>query len=167
MQLHDLPWPTDELERLGGAQVEMRVTLSYFVEPNPSSRGWQSKFRYQSYALRFAVRGSTEDEEQFKRRINRLERVPDEDADFSDPDTSRWKYGAQLRARGCLHSDTWTGTAQQLAAKAQIAVFPVGGWWKDWEEMQQWDTEARYSLIVSLRVSDEIEADRRVRSKAE
>lgn len=159
MQLHDLPWPADELERLGGAQVAMRVTLSYFVEPNPSSRGWQSKFRYQSYALRFAVKGSTEEEEQFKRRINRLERAPDEDADFSDPDATRWKYGARLRARGCLHSDTWTGTAQQLAAKAQIAVFPVGGWWKDWEQMQQWDTEARYSLIVSLRVSDDIEAD--------
>src|SRR5256885_8145814 len=39
--------------------VEMRVTLSFFVEPNPSRRGWQSKFRYQSHGLRFADRKST------------------------------------------------------------------------------------------------------------
>ncbi len=159
MQLHDLPWPADELERLGGARVEMRVTLSYFVEPNPSSRGWQSKFRYQSYALRFAVRGASEEEDHFMRRINKLERDEDEDADYGDPDKDQWRYGAQLRTRGSLHSDTWSGTAAQLAAKAQIAVFPVGGWWKDWKELHQWDETARYALLISLRVSEDIDAD--------
>ncbi|CAI8692278.1 Peptidase_S8 domain-containing protein [Burkholderia sp. IT-111MI5] len=159
MQLHDLPWPTEELESLGGAQVEMRVTLSYFVEPNPSSRGWQSKFRYQSYALRFAVKGASEEEHHFMRRINKLERDEDEDADYGDPDKNQWRYGAQLRARGSLHSDVWTGTAAQLAAKAQIAVFPVGGWWKDWKELRQWDETARYALLISLHVSEDIDAD--------
>ena len=159
MQLHDLPWPTDELHRLGPAQVELRVTLSYFVEPNPSSRGWQSKFRYQSYALRFAVKGATEDDDQFMRRINKLERNPEEDADYGDPEIAQWKYGAQLRARGSLHSDVWTGTAAQLASKAQIAVFPVGGWWKDWKELKQWNSTARYALLVSLRFADTVETD--------
>jgi len=28
-----------QLEALGDAEVEMRVTLSYFIEPNPSERG--------------------------------------------------------------------------------------------------------------------------------
>jgi len=137
----------------------MRITLSYFVEPNPSSRGWQSKFRYQSYALRFAVKAATEDDDQFKRRINKLERIPDEDAAFSDPDAGQWRYGAQLRARGSLHSDVWTGTAAQLASKSKIAVFPVGGWWKDWKSLKQYETEARYSLIVSLSVSEDIDTD--------
>ncbi|SAL18528.1 hypothetical protein AWB64_01259 [Caballeronia sordidicola] len=159
MQLHDMPWPMDELLQLGEVPVELRVTLSYFVEPNPSSRGWLSKFRYQSYALRFAVRGATEDEVQFKARINRLERTQTEDSGFGDPDVANWKYGAQLRARGSLHSDTWTGTAAQLATKSQIAVFPVGGWWKDWKEVRQWDSEARYALVVSLKVADDIETD--------
>ncbi|WP_241754372.1 S8 family peptidase [Cupriavidus basilensis] len=159
MQLHDLPWPVEELQRLGAAQVELRITLSYFVEPNPSSRGWQSKFRYQSYALRFAVKAATEDDDQFKRRINKLERVPEEDAAFNDPDVGQWRYGAQLRARGSLHSDIWTGTAAQLGSKSKIAVFPVGGWWKDWKEAKQYDSEARYSLIVSLRASDDIDTD--------
>lgn len=39
MHLHRLPWPLKELESLGETQVEMRVTLSYFIEPNPSERG--------------------------------------------------------------------------------------------------------------------------------
>ncbi|MGA4332491.1 S8 family peptidase [Ralstonia nicotianae] len=159
MQLHDLPWPVAELERLGGRTVEMRVTLSYFVEPNPSSRGWQSKFRYQSFALRFAVKSATEDDEQFKRRINKLERVPEDGAEFNDPDSAQWRYGYQLRSLGSLHSDVWTGTAAQLASKSKIAVFPVGGWWKDWKQMQQYDTEAHYSLIVSLKVAEDIDAD--------
>jgi hypothetical protein len=32
----------------------MRVTLSYFIEPNPSSRG-RSKYSYESHGLRFAA----------------------------------------------------------------------------------------------------------------
>ncbi|ABE32846.1 subtilase family protein [Paraburkholderia xenovorans LB400] len=159
MQLHDLPWPVEELLQLGEAQVELRITLSYFVEPNPSSRGWLSKFRYQSYALRFAVKGATEDANQFRARINRLERLQIEDSGFGDPDVVQWKYGAQLRARGSMHSDVWVGTAAQLATKSQIAVFPVGGWWKDWKEARQWDSEARYALVVSLKVADNIETD--------
>jgi hypothetical protein len=156
--LHDLPWPVGELNALGAAQVELRVTLSYFVEPNPSSRGWQSKFRYQSHALRFAVKAATEDAAEFRRRINKAERLEDETG-FIDPDSGQWRYGWQLRARGSLHSDVWTGTAAQLASKSQLAVFPVGGWWKDWKELRQWSETARYSLVVSLKVADDIDTD--------
>ncbi len=46
MNLHALPWPKEELEVLQDAKVQMRVTLSYFVEPNPSARGAASKFHY-------------------------------------------------------------------------------------------------------------------------
>ena len=35
MHLHDLPWPKDTLQTIGEADVELTVTLSYFVEPNP------------------------------------------------------------------------------------------------------------------------------------
>jgi hypothetical protein len=34
MNLHQLPWPRDELLALGDQDVELRLTLSYFVEPN-------------------------------------------------------------------------------------------------------------------------------------
>ena len=53
MHLHDLPWPTNALESLGETEVEMRVTLSYFIEPNPSQRGVRSRYRYESHGLRF------------------------------------------------------------------------------------------------------------------
>lgn len=33
MNLHSLPWPKDELEALQDTPVEMRITLSYFIEP--------------------------------------------------------------------------------------------------------------------------------------
>jgi len=51
MNLHRLPWPLQELETLGETQVEMRVTLSYFIEPNPSQRGFSARYRYESHGL--------------------------------------------------------------------------------------------------------------------
>ncbi|NLE55682.1 MAG: S8 family peptidase, partial [Lentisphaerae bacterium] len=44
MNLHRLPWPQESLEALGETLVEMRVTLSYFIEPNPSERGFRSRY---------------------------------------------------------------------------------------------------------------------------
>lgn len=163
MKLHELPWPAAELEALGAAHVEMRVTLSYFVEPNPSRRGWQSKFRYQSHGLRFAVKGSTEDEERFTQRINKADREEAEDLDeneqMNDPDRHQWDIGAQLRARGSVHSDVWKGTAAQLRDKSHIAIFPVGGWWKDWPGAARAGVPVQYSLVVSLSILEGIDID--------
>ncbi|ALT79280.1 hypothetical protein AT984_20855 [Paucibacter sp. KCTC 42545] len=162
LKLHALPWPAQALRDLGGSNVEMRVTLSYFIEPNPSRRGWQSKFRYQSHGLRFAVKGASETEDRFNQRINKLER---EEADLdgaesmSDPDRMDWEIGAQLRSRGSLHSDVWTGTAAALADKSHVAVFPVGGWWKDWNGSGRAGVSVPYSLVISIRPLDEIAAE--------
>jgi hypothetical protein len=38
MMLHDLPWPDEALEGLGQQIVQMKVTLSYFIEPNPGEQ---------------------------------------------------------------------------------------------------------------------------------
>ena len=163
MQLHDLPWPADELRRLSEKRVEMHTTLSYFVEPNPTSRGWLSKYRYQSFALRFAVKGATEEDDAFLQRVNKLRREAAEDeetsGDYGDPDNANWRFGPQMRTRGSVHSDVWTGTAEQLAAKGQIAVIPIGGWWRYWKEAKQYGMQARYALVVSLRVAEDIAAD--------
>ena len=56
MRPHPLPWPTEALQALENADVSMRVTLSYFVEPSPGARGWTPRYGYQSHGLRFAVR---------------------------------------------------------------------------------------------------------------
>ena len=162
LNMHALPWPVEELQRIADKSVALRVTLSYFVEPNPSRRGWQSKFRYQSHGLRFAVKGSTETDERFGQRINKLEREEREEGDdeaLGDPDVAHWFLGAQLRSRGSIHSDEWRGTAAQLAAKSHIAVFPVGGWWKDWKDSERYMTQVRYALVVTLEVIEDVDVD--------
>lgn len=167
VNLHALPWPIAELQALGEAAVELRVTLSYFVDPNPSQRGWQSKFRYQSHGLRFAVKGATESAEEFSKRINMLERetaAEDSEQDgpretFRNEDATGWFLGAKLQSRGSVHSDVWMGTAAQLAAKSHVAVYPVGGWWKDWKGAGQPTRSVRYALIVSLEVAETLDVD--------
>lgn len=156
--LHALPWPTSELLALGETDVELKITLSYFIAPNPSRRGWQSKFRYQSHGLRFAVKGSTESDSDFAKRINKIERQKGESG-LKDPDVAGWFLGFQVRSRGSIHSDTWSGSAADLAEKSDIAIFPVGGWWKDWKDAKGYDQEIRYSLVVSLSITDTSEVD--------
>jgi hypothetical protein len=70
-----------------------------------------------------------------------------------------WRFGPRIRSRGSIHSDVWTGTAEQLSLKNQIAIVPVGGWWKYWKSVKQHAMEARYALVVSLRVGEDIAAD--------
>lgn len=161
MNLHDLPWPAGELLALGETPVQMRVTLSYFVEPNPSQRGWQSKFRYQSHGLRFAVRGATETLDLFNLRINKIEReLADGDIEsMTDPDTGGWALGTKLQSHGSIHSDVWSGTAAALAQKSHLAVYPVGGWWKDWKEAGRALKRVHYALVVSLEVEESVGVD--------
>lgn len=161
LKLHALPWPKAQLESLGGASVALRATLSYLIEPNPSRRGWQSKYRYQSHGLRFAVKSSLESQSRFLTRINQIERelLGSTDETLSDADSNEWDFGANLRSRGSVHSDVWTGTGAQLAEKSDIAIYPVGGWWKDWKESDRASSKVRYSLVVSLEVLDEVDID--------
>ncbi|HEV2947523.1 MAG TPA: S8 family peptidase, partial [Gemmataceae bacterium] len=81
MGLHRLPWPNRELLELGEEPVEMRITLSYFVEPKPGRSGGfaRTRHRYQSHGLRFEVRRPTETHEQFRQRVNRAARSEDEE----------------------------------------------------------------------------------------
>lgn len=158
LNIHDLPWPTEKLGELGGSRVELRVTLSYFIEPNPARRGWQSNFRYQSHGLRFAIKAATETLETFTQRINKLERDAEQGV-MTDADLDGWTLGPNVRSRGSLHSDIWTGTAAALAAKSHIAIFPVGGWWKDWKDSKRASRDVRYSLAITLRVVDDVDVD--------
>lgn len=134
----------------------MRVTLSYFVEPNPARRGWEHKFRYQSHGLRFDVKTPTESVDEFKKRLNR-ERWEEEagrSSVTSSGDSSDWYFGKQIRSKGSLHSDIWEGTAVALAERNQIAVFPVVGWWREKHTQGHTKKNARYSLIVSISTPD-------------
>lgn len=162
MNIHNLPWPKSELEQLGEAEVSLKITLSYFIQPNPSRRGWHSKFRYQSHGLRFAVRGAGETEERFHQRINDIKRDEmgdDREESMPDPDNEGWLLRRTLRSQGSLHCDTWYGLASELANKSEIAVFPVGGWWKELADRTQENRRVRYALVVSLDVSTIADVD--------
>src|SRR5690606_21472063 len=52
----------------------------------------------------------------------------------------------KLPDRLSVHSDTWSGTAAELAECGVIAVFPVTGWWKERPHLNCWNRQARYSL---------------------
>jgi hypothetical protein len=150
MHLHELPWPQAVLESLGETPVQLRVTLSYFVEPNPARRGWKKRHRYQSHALRFDVKGALETIEELRKRLNKQALDDEEERPTTAADSS-WYLGDHARNRGSLHSDIWTGTAADLAERGVIAVFPVSGWWKDLPARDRSDKEgARYALVVSI-----------------
>ena len=155
INLHTLPWPVGALRELGDTEVELRVTLSYFVEPNPARRGWRGRYRYASHGLRFEVKTATETAEEFRARVNLAMRSDD---DGYQGDAQHWTLGPQLRHLGSLHSDWWKGTATDCANKNEIAIYPVIGWWRERHHLGRWNKRARYSLIVSIR-SPELEVD--------
>lgn len=155
MNLHSLPWPKDQLQALPpDTKVELRITLSYFIEPNPSARGTSSKFHYPSHRLRFDVQrpldATTED---FIARINAAAERED-DGDPIDPKDPNWVLGDLKRHRGSLHQDIWQGTAAELASRGFVAVYPAKGWWRTRQAQERYDLPARYSLLVSIRTPE-------------
>ena len=158
INLHSLPWPTEALQALSEqTQVEMKVTLSYFIEPSPGERGWANKYRYASHGLRFDVRRPLESLEAFQQRVNKQAR--DEEASRRTvKESGTWDLGENLRKLGSIHSDTWHGSAAELAERGYIAVYPVLGWWKERANLQRWGKRARYALIVTIKTPG-VEAD--------
>jgi hypothetical protein len=150
MHLHHLPWPTAVLQTLGDADVRMRVTLSYFIEPSPGRRGWTRKHRYQSHGLRFEVKRPLETTEAFHKRISRAAWDEDDEEVIFGTDERNWELGPQLRCKGSIHSDTWVGSAAELAECGILAIFPVTGWWKERSHLGRWSRQARYALIVTI-----------------
>ncbi len=148
MHIYDLPWPTDVLSELGEVQVQMRVTLSYFIEPSPGEVGWKDRYRYASHALRFDVKGPEESSAEFVQRVNTQARD-----DGEHPGTvgisQSWLIG-EARNVGSIHSDTWIGHAADLAGSGMIAVYPAVGWWRERHHLGRWNKQCRYSLVVSI-----------------
>lgn len=149
MKLHRLPWPREQLAALGAAQVELRVTLSYFIEPNPGERGWTRRHRYGSHGLRFRAKAATETVNEFRARINQAAR-DEEEGVAAGHGAEDWLLGT-FRDRGSIHSDIWSGTAADLSERDAIGVFPVGGWWKEKPYLERFDSMARYALIVTIK----------------
>jgi len=150
MNLHRLPWPRAELAALGDLDVELRITLSYFIEPNPGERGWTRRHRYASHNLRFAVKRSLETVDAFRQRINKAAQDEEAGEPVGAAGGDDWVLGP-IRNRGSIHSDIWRGSAAALADRDAVGVFPITGWWKEKPALQRWDRATRYALLVSIR----------------
>ena len=76
-----LPWPKALLEQYADSDFIVKVTLSYFTEPNPGRAAAIDPQKYQSFGLRFDLKRSQETEIQFRTGITRRR--------FSRPDWLR------------------------------------------------------------------------------
>jgi hypothetical protein len=124
MHVHQLPWPKDELEELGQTAIRLRVTMSYFIEPNPGRRGWRRRHRYASHSLRFELKYPTESVGEFRKRLNQRALDEDEDRPAAGGDAASWFLGEVARNKGSIHSDIWVGTAADLAERGWVGVYP-------------------------------------------
>lgn len=155
MHLHQIPWPSDILQSLGEAEVEMRVTLSYFVEPGPGEKGWKDRYRYPSCGLRFDVINADETVEDFKKRVNVKMRGDDRsDSGEGSSGSDRWFLGSDNRDVGSIHSDFIQTSAVDLCQAKYLAVYPVIGWWRERSHLGRIDSKVRYSLVVSISTPD-------------
>lgn len=151
MHLHSLPWPDDLLKQNHLERVRMRVTLSYFVEPNPGNRGYTSNFRYASCGLRFKVSSPGQSAADLSADINKIaaDEMRADGRGHTSGTTDGWLLG-QACFRGSIHSDIWEGSAADLVSMQHVAVFPITGWWRTRTSHGRGDSSLPYSLIVSI-----------------
>lgn len=161
-QIHyyEFPWPSDILANLGDVNVTLRITLSYYIEPNPADKGYSTKYSYQSCALKFLLIDPTEDFDNFKIRTNKInidnlkEQLGVEkltDGDYDKKQEKRWYLGSDTVFKGSIHSNYWNGSAAEIASCNKLAIFPLAsGWWKQLKKQNKYDSQLRYSLIVSI-----------------
>lgn len=150
--VYELPWPRDILEELDNSRVRLKVTLSYFVEPNPSFASAIDPARYQSFGLRFDLKRSRETAANFHKR-NNAEMAGDGVKAISYVDDG-WLFGPKSISAGSLHMDIWEGAAVELAARNLLYVRPISGWWRERDALHRYDSKARYALIVSIETPD-------------
>jgi hypothetical protein len=147
MHFYDLPWPKAALEALENEIVTMKVSLSYFIEPNLTGKAATRPDTYRSFGLRYEMKKRTESHARFRSRI-----TASQEKDGSEPDgeTSCWLLGPKAIQAGSLHCDLWRGRAIDLAGHDAIAVFPVGGWWKSHTGQRRMTDKGRYALVLSI-----------------
>ncbi|KXF56619.1 subtilisin family serine protease [Rhodococcus sp. SC4] len=154
-RLHNLPWPFDVLEQLGAESVRLRISLSYFIEPSASRRGWRQRYAYPSHTLRFDLQSPVETQQEFIGRINRDAQSSEDGSPRTGTTTDRWFIGPNQRNLGSLHQDEWHGTGTELARCNSVAVYPVGGWWKNNRRADRINFPVRYALLLSLRTDEQ------------
>lgn len=151
---YTLPWPREILEGLGDQNVELKVTLSYFVEPNPGVSASMEPYRYQSHGLRFELRRRGETQQNFIKRINKFEQRDRFDRPTDPGDNGNWTFGPESISAGSVHCDIWTGPAAYLATRNMLCVKPIGGWWRNRAAASIRERQTRYSLVLTVKTEN-------------
>lgn len=147
VHFYDLPWPTDALQALENEIVTIKVTLSYFIEPNLAGRAATRPDTYRSFGLRFKMKKRGETTAKFRSRVSASQ---DGDDTETGSEPSHWLLGPNAMQAGSLHCDLWRGHAVDLASHDAIAIYPVGGWWKSHVGQKRMKDKARYALTISI-----------------
>lgn len=145
VKLYRLPLP-ESLLTDDDPEVELRVTLSYFTEPNKFGRR-----TYHGLDLKWDMQGPQETEEAFIQRVNVLKREQDDDGKRVKPTKTEsfpWEIGIRARSRGTVQSDRWRGKMSALVGDKLIAIVPVLGWWEQRKALKF--QEMNCSLVVSV-----------------
>jgi hypothetical protein len=150
---YPIPWPRGAFEQIYDQTVRLKITLSYYIEPNPGAAGTRYARTYQSFGLRFDLKRRDEDRDAFRAHVNELESVDEEETEEEGGPRVQdegWLLGPKSISAGSLHCDVWEGSAADLATRDEIAVYPITGWWKTRGREKRYNDRARYSLVMSL-----------------
>jgi hypothetical protein len=150
--LYKLPWPQEVLLNVLAADVRLKVTLSYFIDPNPGNRQYANSFRYHSHSLDFKVINPTEDIATFQRRISAASEG-DDNHDYEGKEES-WALSERVRNAGSVKKDFILTSGPELATRSTLAVFPKAGWYKTRKKLEKYNALIRYSLIVTIETAD-------------
>lgn len=168
MNHYELPWPREALNEVFGHDVQLKVTLSFFIEPSPSERPPKNKYSYASHELRFKLNRPNELRDVFLARVNQqlqLEEINEGLDQYQVNEVAEqdnWILGPQTRDRGSVITDVWRGTGAELASQNMLAVIPQQGWWKHRKrfpsaENPRCGQKVRYALILSLSTEADID----------
>jgi hypothetical protein len=138
-----LPVPEDLLLDDPEREVELRVTLSYFPEPNTFRRQISH-----GLDLKWDMQGPTEKWKTFQQRVNKLARGTEKKKEKATRKSFEWDLGITRRSRGTVQSDRWAGPASYLAGEKHIAVVPVLGWWERRPALRE--LAMPFSLVVTV-----------------
>lgn len=144
---YSLPWPTSVLSEYYDASVSLKITLSWFIEPNPGALGSRYPAVYRSFGLKFDLQRPGESIDMFRSRVNANDA---QEGKTKGPPDNNWLLGNKHSRAGSLICDIWKGSVAELLDRRLLCVSPRDGWWKNRRRAKRFADRGRYCLIVSL-----------------
>jgi hypothetical protein len=151
MHVHTMPWADTVLKNHPYEQVRLRVTLSYFIEPNPGNRGYTSHYRYAGCQLRYCISNPGQSVEDLEALVSKhaADEMKARGRLVIGRSSDGWILGDES-FRGSVHSDVWEGSCADAISMKHLAVYPVTGWWRTRARQNKSEARIKYALVVTL-----------------